>query len=104
MAFYGDPHKSRSESIHRAANAAGAPAQNMGIDHRRLHVAVAYNFGYGTHVVAVLEQMGGEGFLLPRGSPLLGPRAAIRSGETLRRLREQYIPIPCVKPVDMQRR
>ena len=39
--------------------------QNMGVDHGRLHVVMAQEFLDSTDVVAVFEQMGGEG--VPEG-------------------------------------
>jgi hypothetical protein len=46
---------SRTEAI---GGAADAPVQNMGVDHRRFHVAVPQQFLHRANVVAVGQQVG----------------------------------------------
>ncbi len=48
-------------SIERAANPEPTAVQNVGINHRRGHVAVAEEFLDGSDVLAGLEQVGREG-------------------------------------------
>lgn len=55
------PLFSGSFRIERAAYAAGAVAQDMGVDHGRRDVAMAEQFLYGSNVLDALEQVGGEG-------------------------------------------
>lgn len=50
-----------SESIHRAANARRSTIEDMEMDHRRLDAAVAQKVQDGSEVIAVFEQVGGEG-------------------------------------------
>lgn len=47
------------------ANAARSAVQDMGVNHRRLDVAVAKDLMYGPDVMTILEQVGGEG--MPEG-------------------------------------
>ncbi len=50
-----------SNGIERAAHAEAAAVEDVGIDHGGLHVAMAEELLHGADIVAVLEQMGGEG-------------------------------------------
>jgi hypothetical protein len=50
-----------SKSVDRAANSGRSPIEDMGVDHRRLDVAVAQEFLYGSNVIAAFEQVSGEG-------------------------------------------
>ena len=52
-----------SKSIYRAANSGRSPVKDMGVDHRRLYIAVAQKFLYGSNVIAAFEQVSGEGML-----------------------------------------
>jgi hypothetical protein len=49
------------EAIGGAAHGSGASVEHVGVDHRRGDVAVAEELLDGSNVVAVLQQMGGEG-------------------------------------------
>ena len=54
-----------SKSVDRAANSGRSPVEDMGVDHRRLDVAVAQEFLYGSNVIAPFEQVRCEG--MPEG-------------------------------------
>ena len=49
------------ELIEGAANTAPAPVHDMGVDHRRGHIAVAEQFLHRADVVARLQQVRGKG-------------------------------------------
>ena len=49
------------EAVRRAVHRAGATIEDVGVDHRRGHVLVAEELLHGADVVAVLQEMGGEG-------------------------------------------
>src|SRR3990167_9339176 len=46
--------------VQRADHAASAAVEDVGVDHGGAYVGVAEQFLYGTDVVAVLQQVGGE--------------------------------------------
>jgi hypothetical protein len=50
-----------SKSVDRAANSGRSPIKDMGVDHRRLDVAVAQEFLNCPNVVAAFEQMRRKG-------------------------------------------
>ena len=68
---------SRSASVERALHADARPVEHMGIDHRGADVLVAQQLLHGPNIVAVFQQMCGEGVaqrvtrrrLLNSGSP-----------------------------------
>ena len=50
-----------SERIHGTSNTSSASIQSMGIDHRRLHVAMAQKFLGDSDIVAIFQQISGKG-------------------------------------------
>ena len=56
-----------SERIHGTSNTSSASIQNMGIDHRRLHVAMAQKFLGGSDIVAIFQQISGKGMAGAQG-------------------------------------
>ena len=62
---YADRHKnplvSASESIHGTANSGRSAIEDMGIDHRRLDIAMAQEFLDRSDIVTPIEQVRGEG-------------------------------------------
>ena len=61
------PFYSISKSVDRAANPGRSPVEDMGIDHRRLHVAMAQKFLNISDVISVLKQMRSEGMAGAQG-------------------------------------
>ena len=55
------PSCSISKSVDRAANPGRATVKDMGIDHRRLHVAVAQKLLDRSDIVTPFQQMGSKG-------------------------------------------
>lgn len=55
------PGSGKVEAVHRAADAEWAAVQDVGVDHRRGDVLVAEQFLDRADVLAVLEEVGGEG-------------------------------------------
>src|SRR5512139_3074985 len=53
--------KTLPKDVHRAPYTPTAPVQDMGVDHRRADIPVSEQFLYRPDVVAILEQMSGEG-------------------------------------------
>src|SRR5262245_29455899 len=51
----------RSHAIGRALDAARPPVEDVGVDHGRAHVPVPQELLDGADILAVLEQVGGEG-------------------------------------------
>lgn len=49
------------ECIQWAAYALAAAVEDVGVDHRRLHVAVAEQFLDSTDIVTILQEVSGEG-------------------------------------------
>jgi len=50
-----------SKPVYRTANARRPTVENMGVDHGRLHIAVAQEFLHCSDVIATLEQVSGKG-------------------------------------------
>jgi hypothetical protein len=49
------------QEVHRALDTPAAPVEDVGVDHRRLHALVAEELLDGPDVVAVHQEVGGEG-------------------------------------------
>ena len=52
-----------SKRIDRATDTSRAAAEDMGIDHRRLHVAMAQQLLHRSDIVTTLQEMSCEGML-----------------------------------------
>ena len=61
MAVWWALRRGRRDRVKRAADAAAAAVQDVGVDHRGADVAVAQQLLDGSDVVAALQQVGGEG-------------------------------------------
>ncbi len=50
----------RLDLVKRAADAAPATIEHVGVDHRRGHIAMAQQLLHGAYVVTLLQQVGGK--------------------------------------------
>jgi hypothetical protein len=59
--FYKERRRFGLSSIEGAANGSGSGVENVGVDHRGGDIGVTEQFLYGTDVIAVFKEVGGEG-------------------------------------------
>ena len=75
----GAPRACRDQRSRGAADDAGAAVERVGVDHGGAHVFVAKQFLNGADVVAVFQQLGGEGMPQRVGGDGLDPARSLQN-------------------------